>query len=461
MARRFAPLQRRRGLATLAAALGVEVDEVHRALPDARTCARVFCALFGRLAANAPTVGDALALLRPRKVRTRPAKVKRARGDRPHLADAPARAGRLHLPRRRRAAAVRRQVGRPAHARALALHRRRDLGRRGRARRPPGHGVRARGAAARGPADQGAAPARQRARQGGARRLRLPALPAGHPVPDPRGRARAGRRPRGLRRPGAGARGRRRAGRAAQLAVRPAPLRAHAAAARAPLGLRADGPLPLALPARPRPEPLPRAAGRGAERCSSAATAAGRCSSAWTSRPRRPRPSAATSARRGCSGGGPGWRRCSAASAACCGRRTRARGSCSRRTRRPRGASTRSGSRAAGSWTGAYPPAPPRTAAPPARGALGARLPAGAGARKPRRLAARRRDRGGAAGRRLDRRQPASCPGARGPDGGGGTRRLPRPGRSARLRLRRRQRERQRLGVPARCAAARRSGSSA
>ena len=63
LARRFAPLQRRRGLATLAAALGIEVDEVHRALPDARTCARVFCALFGRLCANAPTVGDAIALL--------------------------------------------------------------------------------------------------------------------------------------------------------------------------------------------------------------------------------------------------------------------------------------------------------------------------------------------------------------------------------------------------------------
>ena len=63
LARRFAPLQRRRGLATLAAALGIEVDAVHRALPDARTCARVFCALFGRLCANAPTIGDALALL--------------------------------------------------------------------------------------------------------------------------------------------------------------------------------------------------------------------------------------------------------------------------------------------------------------------------------------------------------------------------------------------------------------
>ena len=81
LARRFAPLQRRRGLAALAAALGVDVDEVHRALPDARTCARVFCALFGRLCANAPTIGDAIALLGARKVRTRPPKIKRgARG---------------------------------------------------------------------------------------------------------------------------------------------------------------------------------------------------------------------------------------------------------------------------------------------------------------------------------------------------------------------------------------------
>ena len=89
LARRFAPLQRRRGLATLAAALGVEVDEVHRALPDARTCARVFCALFPKLSMNAPTVADALLAIRPRKVRTRPAKVKRARGERPHLAGLP------------------------------------------------------------------------------------------------------------------------------------------------------------------------------------------------------------------------------------------------------------------------------------------------------------------------------------------------------------------------------------
>jgi DNA polymerase-3 subunit epsilon len=90
VARRFLPLQPRRGLATLASALNIDVDEVHRALPDARTCARVFCALFGRLCANAPTIGDALQILHPRKVRTRPATVpKRPRGERPHLAALP------------------------------------------------------------------------------------------------------------------------------------------------------------------------------------------------------------------------------------------------------------------------------------------------------------------------------------------------------------------------------------
>lgn len=90
MARRFAPLQRRRGLATLAGALGIDVDEVHRALPDARTCARVFCALFGRLCANAPTIGDALTVLGAKKVRKRPSTVpNRPRGERPHLAGLP------------------------------------------------------------------------------------------------------------------------------------------------------------------------------------------------------------------------------------------------------------------------------------------------------------------------------------------------------------------------------------
>ncbi|MDP9384671.1 MAG: 3'-5' exonuclease, partial [Actinomycetota bacterium] len=43
LARRFAPLQRRRGLAPLADALGIDVAATHRALPDAETCGRVFC----------------------------------------------------------------------------------------------------------------------------------------------------------------------------------------------------------------------------------------------------------------------------------------------------------------------------------------------------------------------------------------------------------------------------------
>src|SRR4051794_30937838 len=67
MARRFAPLVRQRKLAPLAEALGIEVDAVHRALVDAETCAKVFCALFPRLCASATTLADAIALLRPRR----------------------------------------------------------------------------------------------------------------------------------------------------------------------------------------------------------------------------------------------------------------------------------------------------------------------------------------------------------------------------------------------------------
>ena len=67
LARRFAPLAQRRGLAALADALGIEVEATHRALPDAETCARVFCALFARLCAHASTVGEALALHGPRR----------------------------------------------------------------------------------------------------------------------------------------------------------------------------------------------------------------------------------------------------------------------------------------------------------------------------------------------------------------------------------------------------------
>ena len=60
LARRCAPLVRQRKLGLLAASLGIEVDVAHRALADAETCARVFCALFPRLAASAGTVKSAM-----------------------------------------------------------------------------------------------------------------------------------------------------------------------------------------------------------------------------------------------------------------------------------------------------------------------------------------------------------------------------------------------------------------
>ena len=90
MARRFAPLATQRKLAALAGSLGIEVEVSHRALADAETCARVFCALFGRLCANATTIGDALEALKPtrRKVQ-RPKVAKPAVVDRPDLRDLP------------------------------------------------------------------------------------------------------------------------------------------------------------------------------------------------------------------------------------------------------------------------------------------------------------------------------------------------------------------------------------
>ena len=80
MARRFAPLASQRKLAPLAGALGIEVDGVHRALVDAETCARVFCALFPKLCASAATVADAVAMLTPRRGGRR--RSKRAEGRR-------------------------------------------------------------------------------------------------------------------------------------------------------------------------------------------------------------------------------------------------------------------------------------------------------------------------------------------------------------------------------------------
>jgi DNA polymerase III subunit epsilon len=81
LARVMLPLQRERRLTALAEALGIEVQKAHRALPDAETCARVLCALFPRLCANAGTVADAVALLKPRRPK------KPGRHPRPTLAE--------------------------------------------------------------------------------------------------------------------------------------------------------------------------------------------------------------------------------------------------------------------------------------------------------------------------------------------------------------------------------------
>lgn len=92
MARRFAPLVRQRKLAPLAEALGIEVQAVHRALVDAETCARVFCALFPKLCAVVATIPDAIALLSPKRGgrRAKKAKGRRVpREERPDLTALP------------------------------------------------------------------------------------------------------------------------------------------------------------------------------------------------------------------------------------------------------------------------------------------------------------------------------------------------------------------------------------
>ena len=70
LARKLLPLQNKRGLGVLAGALGIDVELAHRALADAETCARVLCALFPRLCANAVTIADAVTLAHPHRRRT-------------------------------------------------------------------------------------------------------------------------------------------------------------------------------------------------------------------------------------------------------------------------------------------------------------------------------------------------------------------------------------------------------
>ena len=99
--------------------------------------------------------------------------------------------------------------------------------------------------------------------------------------------------------------------------------------ARAPVDLRPDGPLLLALPWRPGPQRLPRPGGQGA----GAVRARARCRRAAAGGDRRAdggrrRASAATSARPHCCAGASGWKRCWGAWTACCGRCTPTRGWC-------------------------------------------------------------------------------------------------------------------------------------
>src|SRR4051794_40363506 len=90
MARRFAPLARQRKLAPLAEALGIEVRQVHRALVDAETCARVFCALFPKLCAAVATIGDAVTMLSPKRRAARKEGRRRIpREERPDLTQLP------------------------------------------------------------------------------------------------------------------------------------------------------------------------------------------------------------------------------------------------------------------------------------------------------------------------------------------------------------------------------------
>jgi DNA polymerase-3 subunit epsilon len=99
LARRLHPLARQRRLRGLAESLGIDVEISHRALADAETCARVFCALFPRLCAHAATVREALDLLRPARRRrpyagatdgpTRTRGARRRLPDLAHLTDDP------------------------------------------------------------------------------------------------------------------------------------------------------------------------------------------------------------------------------------------------------------------------------------------------------------------------------------------------------------------------------------
>ena len=211
LARRFAPLVRKRGLASLADSLGIEVDEVHRALPDALTCARVFCAL----------VPAAVRQRRHGGRRARPAALAPARRARPSPAerDPAATSGPTcrRCPTTRASTSSATSAARPLYvgksvslriARAGPLLRARRAGPSGRRSWTTGPTNSELGALV---LENRLIKAVEAGRQQGAqahRPLLLPALPARHPLPGARGggRARAGprRERRAAREPRAG-----------------------------------------------------------------------------------------------------------------------------------------------------------------------------------------------------------------------------------------------------------------
>ena len=264
--------------------LGIEVECRHRALADAETCARVFCALFPRLCAHAATIARG----------ARRCCARRARGA--------ARAGATDGGRARRAA--RAPTPRPTSAacpttpastcsatrRARSLYVGKSVALRTRARAHFAPSADAR----RGPRRPRPSTSRPRSSELGAlllenrliRRLRaagqrapqapgplrLPALPPRHRVPGARGRAGAGAP--GTRSASGRCAGARRRSSCSSSSTRCSRLR-HCGRALprrdVAVGLRADGALPVAVPGRPRPQRLPRAASTRRWRCSPAA----------------------------------------------------------------------------------------------------------------------------------------------------------------------------------------------
>ena len=236
LARKLLPLQNKRGLSVLADALGVEVHTAHRALADAETCARVLCAMFPRLCANALTIADALGLVNARRKRAT------GRKRRTPALTPPPQLDFGELPKDPGVYLFRDDAGRVLYVgKSISIRSRArahfapsslpcGLDRPGDRGRLPEHELGARGARAREPLDQAASPSRQHPLGAKGRAALLHPLPARHRVPDPRGGVRTGGRARGHDRTAAGPAPRARTGRAARLAVRTAPLRPQARA---------------------------------------------------------------------------------------------------------------------------------------------------------------------------------------------------------------------------------------